>query len=103
MVLPQAGDRMQLSRPSAEQIARETRNAAAAAEAARVWRRHVRVVVVAVFASMAVATLIGAAAFAVDGARLGVALLALGRAGVVLFPFVIIVVWIVEVHRRGDL
>lgn len=55
------------------------------------------------FATQLVATAVGAAGFAVAGEDVGWVLVKCGQVGVVLFPFVVIVVWVVETHRRGDL
>jgi hypothetical protein len=92
-----------LSRPSAEQIARETRNACAVQEAERAWRRSVRRAVVAGFGGLVLANLVGLAGMAVGDDQLGWVLIYAGEAGVVLFPFAVLVLWVVEAHRRGDL
>jgi hypothetical protein len=85
------------------QIQRELRAAAAAEAAERVWRRRWRGVLAGCFASQLTATAVGASGLAMADERLGGLLLAVGQVGVVLGPFTIAVIWVVEAHRRGDL
>jgi len=95
--------RRPLSHPSPEQIAREVRNGLAVQAADRAWRRSVRRAVVAAFGGVVLANLIGAAGMAVADEQIGWVLVLAGEVGVVLFPFTIMAVWVVEAHRRGDL
>lgn len=59
--------------------------------------------VAACFGSQLVATAIGAAGLSVSSDELGWLLVKCGQVGVVLFPFVLIVLWVAEADRRGDL
>jgi hypothetical protein len=88
---------------SSSRQALELRNATGKEVAERLWRTKVKRLWGWCFFSQAVATAVGALGFAVDGERLGRALLSIGQAGVVFVPFAILVVWVVEAHRRGDL
>lgn len=95
--------RSPLSQPSPEQIAREIRNGLAAQAADRAWRRSVWRALGLAFLSIVIANLIGALGWMVGDDELGWILVLAGEAGVVLFPFLVLVAWVFEAHRRGDL
>jgi hypothetical protein len=86
-----------------DRIALEIRRGEAAEATARAWRRHLGALLVCCFGSQLVATAIGMAGFTVADHELGWLLVNVGQVGVVAFPFLIGVVWVAEMSRRGQL